>query len=127
MTDKKSHPPKVRVATKPPPCLVIYEAGGQARNGSSLHFNATGMLIICTEPAPLRTKLKLLLQFQGLRNPFELQGEVVWTNIHGSADSLTPRGMGVKFLNVERDMERVLSKLAERYETHGNMYECYYT
>jgi hypothetical protein len=35
--------------------------------------------------------------------------------------------MGVKFLNVERDMERVLSKLAERYETHGNMYECYYT
>lgn len=116
-----------RAGGKVPHCRVTYAIEEEVRKGFSLHFNATGLLVICAEPAPLKTRLKLSLHFTGLRNAIEAEGEVVWTNIHGSADNLSPRGMGVKFLNLERDTERILSELAARFETQGNMYECYYT
>lgn len=97
------------------------------RRGTSMHFNERGILVVCQEPAPLNAKLRLVLQFPGMRNPVEVYGEVVWANIHGPSDALTPRGMGVKFVNAERDTERLLAELAEQYPAIGVSYSCYYT
>jgi hypothetical protein len=109
------------------PCQVIFEAGESVFKGTSMHFNERGMLVICKNPAPLNAKGKLTLNFPGVGHPIELTGEVIWTNIHGVGDSLSPKGMGVRFVNIERDLERVLSELAARYESLGSIYSCYYT
>jgi hypothetical protein len=85
------------------------------------------MLILCRNPAPLNEKVKLSLLFPGFKHPLELQAEVVWTNTYGPSDSLSPRGMGVKFIGVERDVERLLAELAEQYDAFGSIYSCYYT
>ena len=58
---------------------------------------------------------------------FALQGEVVWSNIHGADDLISPRGMGVKFINQDRDLERMLVDLASQYDALGSMYSCYYS
>jgi len=112
---------------KKQPCLVTYFMGDQLRRGTSMHFNERGILVVCQEPAPLNAKLRLVLQFPGMRNPVEVYGEVVWANIHGPSDALTPRGMGVKFVNAERDTERLLAELAEQYPVIGVSYSCYYS
>ena len=92
-----------------------------------MHFSERGMLVICKNPAPLNAKGKMTLRFPGFRNTVELNGEVVWTNIYGPGDSLSPKGMGIKFINIDRDMERLLTELAEQYESLGSIYACYYT
>ena len=112
---------------KAQPCLVAFFMDDQqAGEGTSVHFNERGMLINCDKPAPLNKRLKLVLRFPGIEHSLEIQAIVVWTNAHGPADAFTPRGMGVKFLSLDRNVERLLAKLSTQYETHGKLYKCYY-
>ena len=101
--------------------------GDRIFKGTSMHFSEKGMLVLCKNPAPLNAKGKLMLRFPGLRTTIELNGEVVWTNIYGSGDSLSPKGMGIRYINIDRELERLLSDLAEQYESVGSIYSCYYT
>jgi Tfp pilus assembly protein PilZ len=128
MTEKESQtPPREKSGEKPPPCLVAFTFEGQSGRGTSMHFSERGVLIECQQPLPLNSKVKVVLQFPGLKNIIELQGEVVWTNIYGPSDALSPRGMGVKFLGVERDTERLLADMSGKYDATASMYSCYYT
>lgn len=127
MSDKENQPPVEEGRSQKSPCEITYFVGDQSSQGTSMHFNDRGILIMCPQPAPLNTKLRMILQFPGFRNPIELNGEVVWTNIHGPADTLSPRAMGVKFLNIERDVERLLAELASQFESLGSIYSCYFT
>ena len=109
------------------PCEVIFEVNEKTFRGTSMHFNEKGILVMCKKPAPLNARGKLVLRFHGFRNPVELNGEVVWTNMHGPGDSLSPKGMAVKFSNVDKDMERLLNGIAEQYESLNSIYACYFT
>ncbi len=109
------------------PCEVTFMVGGKTFKGTSTHFNERGMLVMCKHPAPLNAKGKMTLSFPGFKNPVELTGEVVWTNVHGGGDSLSPKGMGIKFINIESHVQRLLSDLAAQYESLGSIYACYYT
>jgi Tfp pilus assembly protein PilZ len=109
------------------PCEATFFMGDQQFKGTSMHFSDRGILVQCKDPAPLNSKGRLQLQFPGFKNTVELNAEVVWTNIHGPGDSLAPKGMGLRFTNIEREMERLMSELAEQYESLGSVYSCYYT
>jgi Tfp pilus assembly protein PilZ len=127
MVSKENHPTTEKAAEKATPCEVTFVVGDKVFSGTSVHFSEGGMLVSCQQPAQLYCKLKLALKFPGFKNPLKINGEVVWTNIHGPADSLSPRGMGVKFLNLDRDTERLLGDLARSYESYGSNYNCYFT
>lgn len=92
-----------------------------------MHFSERGMMVMTKNPAPLNARGKLVLRFPGFKNLIELQGEVVWTNIYSPGDSLSPKGMGIKYVNAERDTERLLTELATQYESLTSIYGCYYT
>ena len=109
------------------PCEVTFEADERIFKGTSMHFSERGMLVICRHPPPLNIKGKTTLRFPGLRNIIELNGEVVWTNIHGPGDSLSPKGMAIRFINIDKDLEVMLNGLAEQYESLSSIYSCYYT
>ncbi len=109
------------------PCEVTFQVDEKAFKGTSMHFNDRGMLVMCKNPAPLNSRGKIVLLFPGLKNTIELNGEVVWTNICSQGDSLAPKGMGIRFLNIEREMERLLTELARQYEALGSIYACYYS
>jgi hypothetical protein len=108
------------------PCQVTFFLDDEIFQGSTLHFNDRGLLVTCGKPAPLNSRLKLVLQFPGFKNTIEAQGEVVWTNIHGAADSQSPRSMGIKFVNLERETERLLVDMAAKYDALASIYSCYY-
>ncbi|MEJ5348560.1 MAG: PilZ domain-containing protein [Desulfosoma sp.] len=95
--------------------------------GRSIHFNEIGMLVLCQDPAPLQARLRLSLHFPGLKHPIDVEGEVVWTNPYGADDTVTPRGMGVKFLELDPAKARLLADFSERYRVYGNLYEIFYT
>ncbi len=111
---------------RPPACEVTFITGGQAFQGSSTHFDETGMLILCPTPLPVNVKIELVLRFSRPERPIKLRGEVVWSNIFGPDDPITPRAMGVKFLSVESATSRLLAELSQRYLVYGDQYRCYY-
>jgi len=118
---------KVPSGERPTPVKVVFKAGGQAFQGTTSHFDETGLLLQCATPFPVNVRLELELYFEGLQNPLEIRGEVVWSNVFGPDDALTPRAMGVKFLNLDNDLSRTLAQLAEGYQVYGDQYRCFYT
>jgi len=127
MTGEEDNGVRERSAGKLAPCQVTFTAGDQVFSGTSVDFSGVGMLVLCQQPPPICTKLKLALKFPGFKSLIKINGEVVWTNIHGPADSLSPRGMGVRFLNLDREVERLVDDLAGNYESSAGIYRCYYT
>lgn len=127
MSEKEAQSPKEKAPESKSPCQVTIYMDEEVRHGSSLHFSERGILVLCDQPLPLNTKFRLVLEFPGFKNSIDVRGEVVWTNIYGPSDALCPRGMGVKFVNLDRDVERMLADLAAIYEVFGTVYGCYYT
>ncbi|ROR01548.1 PilZ domain-containing protein [Desulfosoma caldarium] len=112
---------------RPKPCQVIFVHESRKGMGRSFHFNEVGMLVLCEEPAPLQARLRMSLLFPGLKNPIDLDAEVVWTNRYGAEDAATPRGMGVKFVEPDAATARLLADFAQRYRVYGTQYEIFYT
>ncbi len=113
-------------ASKKHPCRISFVWDSETRRGTAYHFSEKGILVLCSRPAPLKSKLKLQVLIPGLKHVLNLEGEVVWTNVHGHADSASPRGMGVKFTNLEADQERLLLDAADRCGSSRSPYRCYY-
>jgi Tfp pilus assembly protein PilZ len=109
------------------PCQVSFAVGETVFRGTSMHFSEKGILVMCKHPAPLSARGKVVLGLPGSNNPVELNGEVVWTNIHGVGDSLSPKGMGIRFINVDKEVEQALAEFSAQYESSGSIYACYYS
>jgi hypothetical protein len=45
----------------------------------------------------------------------EFKAEVVWSNIYGYDDDITPRGMGVRFLKISEEDQKFISDLIEEH------------
>jgi hypothetical protein len=112
---------------KMPPCEVTFVWKQETIQGTSSHFSDAGILIQCSQPAPLNSRIKLTLNFPFLKNPIETQGEVVWSNMYGPEEPLLPRGIGVKFVGLDAEKSRLLNELAARYKGQENPFACYYT
>lgn len=127
MTEKESTPVSSRQPEAKSPCRVTCHMGDQVIQGTSLHFSERGILVLCDHPAPLTTKLRLILEFPGFKNTIDVAGEVVWTNVYGAPTPLAPRGMGIKFIGPDREVERMLADLGSVYDNLGSVFGCYYT
>ena len=44
--------------------------------------------------------------------PIEAKAEVIWSNIYGPDDDISPRGMGVRFIEISGEHRRVIAKVA---------------
>ena len=113
-------------ASKKQPCRISFTFGNQVQKGISYHFNEKGILILCAQPAPLKTRIKFQMRVPEMQALLKLEGDVVWSNIHGHADSTSPRGMGVKFFNLDTDQERLLVEAADHYSSGRSAYGCYF-
>ncbi len=127
MTEPATEKDDQKEKRKLPSCRVAFSVGEERYTGSSSHFTEAGILVLCPHPAPLNMRLKLTLEFPDMEKPVEILGDVVWTNIHGPDDAVTPRGMGVKFSEEDHDAVRLVSDMALQFDNLDNIYQCYYT
>lgn len=67
-------------------------------DGLIASVNTNGVLIICSRPLKLNEVCWMTINAPS--RSFEAQGEVVWSNIYGRDDEITPRGMRVRFLKI---------------------------
>jgi hypothetical protein len=89
---------------------VTLDTGEGSADGVIVNINNNGAFIRC--PKPLRLSETCRLTIKSPDHAIEdVAAEVVWTNIHGPDDDLTPRGMGVRFTGIPEEEERYLRKL----------------
>ena len=60
--------------------------------------NPSGVLILCSRPLKLNEVCWMTINAPS--RSFEAKGLVVWSNIYGRDDEITPRGMRVRFIKI---------------------------
>lgn len=88
------------------PVIVQHDKGDMA--GETLNFNAISAFIRCPKPLRLNEIFDMTINAPDRR--LSVNAEVVWSNIHGRDDEITPRGMGVRFLNMASEDQAFITK-----------------
>ena len=86
------------------------DTGEGSVDGVITNINKNGAFIRCRKPLKLTSTCKLSIDSPD--HPIEgVTAEVVWTNIYGPDDELTPRGMGVRFTAIADAEQKFLRQL----------------
>lgn len=67
-------------------------------SGRSVNLSRSGLFIRTALPLPVNRTLTLRFQLPGIPGPFQVQGQVIWSN--PQAGKTYPQGMGVKFVDL---------------------------
>ena len=82
-------------------------------DGVITNINKHGAFIRCQRPLRLNETCRVTIESPD--HPIEdITVEVVWTNMYGPDDELTPRGMGVRFEEINENEQRFLQKLVSK-------------
>ena len=88
--------------------VTVQSADGDME-GETLDCSAKSAFIRCSKPLRLNEVFAMTIDAPNRR--LIVNAEVVWSNIHGRDDEITPRGMGVRFLDIEREDQDFIAKI----------------
>jgi uncharacterized protein (TIGR02266 family) len=78
-------------------------AAGYIRN-----ISGGGLFVRTQQPLPLNSEVQIRFTLPGTSRTFAVRGVVIWTNPHPSRSSF-PSGMGVKFLNLDPEAQKLIA------------------
>ena len=111
MARNRRTPQRVRVRW---PVVVMTAKGIVVAETRDL--SSDGAFIRCRLPLQPKEKLRLFIMAPNQR-PFDFAAEVAWSNPHGSDQDNVPRGMGVQFTKVSKEIRNSLRNvLANHFE-----------
>jgi c-di-GMP-binding flagellar brake protein YcgR len=97
--------PRVKVKW---PVTVKTEKGSM--EGVTLDLGTVGAFVSCAKPLRLNDVFDMVITAP--EQAIEVTAEVIWSNIYGPDDDITPRGMGVRFLKISGKDRRAIAKAA---------------
>jgi hypothetical protein len=97
--------PRVKVKW---PVTVKTEKGSM--EGVTLDLGTDGAFVSCAKPLRLNDVFDMVITAP--EQAIEVKAEVIWSNIYGPDDDITPRGMGVRFLKISGKDRRAIAKAA---------------
>jgi len=97
--------PRVKVKW---PVTVKTEKGSM--EGVTLDLGTDGAFVSCAKPLRLNDVFDMVITAP--EQAIEVTAEVIWSNIYGPDDDITPRGMGVRFLRISGKDRRAIAKAA---------------
>jgi len=89
---------------------VLIENGEHSFEGVTLILNPNGAYISCAKPLSLNQVCNVTINVPDSANPIKASAEVVFSNKYGPDDNISPRGMGVRFLNISGEDRKVIAK-----------------
>ena len=105
MASDRRTPKRIRVKWP----VVILSAKGYSI-AETRDISSEGAFIDCELPLNQKEKLRLFIMTPDKR-PLELPAEVAWSNPDDSDGNTTPRGMGVRFIEVSRRHRQLLRNI----------------
>jgi hypothetical protein len=80
------------------------------REGVTLDITPDGCFISCPEPLKLNVVFKLGMNVPKSKATIAATAEVVWSNIYGPDDEISPRGMGVRFIKISSEARKFIAQ-----------------
>jgi c-di-GMP-binding flagellar brake protein YcgR len=92
---------------------VIVQKSTGVIEGVTLNISSTGVFIGCRRPLRLNDVFDMVITAPD--QDIGAKAEVVWSNKYGVDDHITPRGMGVRFLDISEENQRFISKAVNQH------------
>jgi hypothetical protein len=99
------------------PVTIKTEKGSM--EGVTLDLGTDGAFVSCAKPLRLNDVFDMVITAP--EQDIEVTAEVIWSNIYGPDDDITPRGMGVLFLSISGKDLRAIAKAALEHLRSGEM------
>jgi uncharacterized protein (TIGR02266 family) len=90
--------------------LVTVKSPQGVMEGITVNVSPTGVYIQCQKPLKLNEVFELAIRPPKENRTLTATAEVIWSNIYGPDDEISPRGMGVRFLNISSEDRKFIAK-----------------
>ena len=89
---------------------VLISTDDSSRDGVTLNVSPSGAYIRCGNPLQLNEVFDMTIDVPNSEWFIEATAEVVFSNIYGPDDKISPRGMGVRFLSITSKDRQIIAK-----------------
>ena len=89
---------------------VTVKTAEDSMDGVTLDLGPDGAFVSCAKPLRLNEVFDMVINAPD--QAIEAKAEVIWSNIYGPDDDITPRGMGVRFIQISGEHRRFIAKVA---------------
>ena len=89
---------------------VLIGTDERSKDGVTLNLSPNGAYIGCANPLRLNEVFDMTIDVPNLDCSIAAKAEVVFSNIHGPDDAISPRGMGVRFLQISGKDRQIIAK-----------------
>ena len=100
---------------------VSISTDDHSADGVTLNLSPNGAYIGCANPLRLNEIFDVTIDVPNSDSSIEATVEVVFSNIHGPDDSISPRGMGVRFLKISSQDRQIIAKEILQHLQSGNV------
>jgi uncharacterized protein (TIGR02266 family) len=102
--DRRAYP---RARLKWPVAMQTEEGSTE---GVTRNITPDGCFITCRRPLRLNVVFQLAIKIPKSTNSIKAKAEVVWSNIYGPDDEISPRGMGVRFIKISSEARKFIAQ-----------------
>jgi Tfp pilus assembly protein PilZ len=107
MTQERRVYPRAKIKW---PVIVKTDAG--TMNGVTSDVTPNGVFIHCQKPLRLNVVFEMAIDIPNSEHSIIAKAEVVWSNIWGPDDEISPRGMGVRFVKIASESRKFIARAA---------------
>ena len=100
---------------------VFLERDGEVTEGVTKDLSEGGAYVCCA--TPLEPKEKFSMVIHAPEKQLNVRAEVVWANTYGIDDEITPKGMGVRFMNITAEDRRMIAGAVSEHLSKKKMPE----
>jgi hypothetical protein len=89
---------------------VSMNTDNRSTDGVTLNLSPNGAYIGCANPLRLHEVFDVTIDVPNSDSSIQATVEVVFSNIYGPDDAISPRGMGVRFLKISSQGRQIIAK-----------------
>ena len=94
---------------------VIMKTNEGSTEGVTLNITPGGCFISCRKPLRLNVVFDMAIKIPKSKSTIKARAEVVWSNIYGPDDDISPRGMGVRFVKISSEARKFIGQASLEY------------
>ena len=106
--------PGTKYPKAPVKWYVSAQVGGKEIDGVTKELSTRQAYICCSEPLRLKEVFDLVIASP--ERDISIKAEVVWSNKYGYDDHITPRGMGVCFVEISEEDRRLIAEVVNDHD-----------
>jgi len=94
---------------------VVIQTDEGSTDGVTRNITPDGCFISCRRPLRLNVVFELVIKIPNSKSSIRAKAEVVWSNIYGPDDEITPRGMGIRFIDISSEARKFIAQASLEY------------